>query len=133
MNYQDMSVEEAKKVIQECFEKLSKDLMKDDSLPIDARRDLWITLCGWGDLDPLLMVFCSYFEKYLKEIESDPKKGISESLSFEYARKMLEELAAIDLAYEALPRSEAAVAYTAYIGFFNVGLKKFCEKKEVSK
>lgn len=133
MNYQDMSMEEARKVIQEDFEKLSKDLMEDDSLPINARGDLWITLCGWGDVEPLLIVFCSHFDNYLKEIESDPEKGINESLSLKYARETLEDIARIDLAYEAFPRSEAAVAYTARIGFFNIGLKKFCEKKEASK
>ena len=133
MDYQNLSVEEARKVIQEDFEKLSKDLMEDDSLPIKARGELWTTLCGWGENDLLLIVFCPLFEKYLKEIESNLEKGIDESLSLKYAREMLEDLAGIDLAYEAFPRSEAAVAYTARIGFFNVGLKKFCEKNEASK
>lgn len=133
MNYRNMSVEEAQKVIQESFEKYSKGLMEDDTLPVSERRRLWLTLCGWDAVDPELIVYNGSFEKYLKEIESDPQKGISESLSFKYAREMLEDLAGIDSAYEAFPRSEAAVAYTARIGFFNVGLKKFCEKKEASK
>ena len=133
MNYQNMSVEEAKKVIQQSFETLSQDLMEDDSLPINARRDLLLTLCGWDAIEPMLTVYTDFLNEYIEEIKPDPKKGIDESLSFKYAREMLNVLARSYPDYEAFSRSESAVDYTAYIGFFNIGLKKFCEKKEASK
>ena len=133
MDYRNMSCEEAQKVIQQCFETLSQDLMEDDSLPINARRDLWLTLCGWDAIEPMLTVYTDFLNEYIEEIKPDPKKGIDESLSFKYAREMLNVLARSYPDYEGLPRSKSAVDYTAYIGFFNVGLKKFCEKKEASK
>ena len=133
MDYQNLSVKEAKKVIQQCFEKFAKDLMGDDSLPWNAKHALWLTLCGWDIIDPVAIVFCAESEDYLKEIESNPEKGIDELLSIKYAHEMLEDLARIDPDYEAFPRSEAALSYTAFVGFFGVGLLKFCEKKEVSK
>lgn len=133
MNYQDMSVEEAKKVIQECFEKFLKELMEDDSLPWNAKRALWLTLCGWDAIDPVSTVFSAKIEDYLQEIESDPEKGIDASLSLKHACEMLEDLARIDPDYEAFPRNEAALSYTTCIGFFAVGILEFCRKKEASK
>lgn len=133
MDHQDMPVKEVRKAIQQVYENFSKELMEDDSLPWNAKRALWLTLCGWDAIDPVSTVFCAHFDDYLQEIESDPEKGIDVSLSLTHACEMLEDLARIDPDYEAFPRNEAALSYTTCIGFFAVGILDFCRKKEASK